>query len=70
MDEERLEAVARNSARRRGSKRTNKTPQGMWLGRARNGNLWFQYPGPLAGRQKSGIVTGKTGNTVQQKFCI
>ena len=55
VDRERLEAAVRNAAGETGSKRLSETPQGTWLGRARIGNLWLCYAGPLAGRQKSGI---------------
>ena len=34
VDEERLEAAARNSAGEKESKRTSETPQGTWLGGA------------------------------------
>ena len=37
------------------NRRTNETPQGTWLGRARKGSLWLCYTGPLAEKRKSGI---------------
>ena len=55
VDEERLEAAARNLAEEKRSKRTSETPQGTWLGGARKGSLWLCYAGSLAERQKSGI---------------
>ena len=42
VDEERLEAAARNSAGRRRSRRTSETPQGMWFGGAWKGSLWLE----------------------------
>ena len=51
VDEERLEAAARNSAEEREeSKRTSGTPRGMWLGGAQRSSLWLCYAGPLAGK--------------------
>ena len=55
VDEEKLEAAARNSAGRIESKRTSETPQGTWLGGAQRGSLWLCYAGPLAEKQKSEI---------------
>ena len=39
----------------RGSRKTNETPQGTWLGRAWAGSLWLCYAGPLARKQESEI---------------
>ena len=55
MDEERLEAAARNSAGEKKSKRTSESFQGTWLGGAQRGSLCLCYAGPLAEKQKSGI---------------
>ena len=54
MEEERLEAAARNSAGEE-SRRTSETPQGTWLGGAQRGSLWLCYAGPLTEEWKSGI---------------
>ena len=59
VNEERLEAAAKNSAgrqRRRESRKTSETPQGTWLGGARKGSLWLCYAEYLAERQKSGML--------------
>ena len=55
VDEERLEAAARNSAVRKESKRTSETLPSMWLGGAHRGSLWLCYAGPLAEKRKSEI---------------
>ena len=55
VDEERLEAAARNSTGKRVSKRTSETAQGTWLGGAQKGSLWALLRGSLAERLKSGI---------------
>ena len=55
VEEERLEAAARNSASEKGEYRMSETPQGMWLGGAQRGSLWFCYAEPLAEKRKSGI---------------
>ena len=41
---------------RKGSRKTNKTPQGTWLGGARAGSLRLCYARPVTGRPKSGIA--------------
>ena len=48
-------AAARNSAGKRGSKRTSETPHGTWLSRSWKDSLWLCYAGSFTGRQKSGI---------------
>ena len=53
VDEENLEAAAKNSAGRRWSK--NETCHGTRLNTAQKGSPWFCYAGPLAERQKIGI---------------
>ena len=55
VDEERLEATARNSAEKRGRKKMKKTSQGSWPGGARRSSFWLCYAGTLAERQKSEI---------------
>ena len=55
VDEERLEAAARNSTGKKGEQRTSETPQGTWLGGAQKRSLWLCYAGPLAEKQKRGI---------------
>ena len=55
VEEEGLEAAARNSVGRKENRRTSETPQGTWLGVAQKGSLWLCYAGPLAEKRKSGI---------------
>ena len=55
VDEERLEAAAKNSAEEKGKKRTRETPQGTWLGGAQRGGLWLGYAEPLAEKRKNEI---------------
>ena len=58
VEEERLEAAARNSSGEKGSKRTSETPHGTWLGEAQKGSsatqgLWLRNR--KVGSQVSGI---------------
>ena len=56
VDEERMEAAARNSAGEKGEQKTSETPQSTWLGGAQRGSLWLYYAGPLAEKRKSEIA--------------
>ena len=49
VDEERLEAAARNSVGEKGEQKDK------WPGGARKGSLWLCYAGPLVERHKSEI---------------
>ena len=40
---------------KKGSRKQNETPGGMWFSGAPTGSLWFCYTEPLAGKQKRGI---------------
>ena len=56
MDEERLEAAARNSAGEKGEgRRTSETLPSTWLGGAQRGSFRLCYSGPLAEKRKSEI---------------
>ena len=48
-------AAARNSVKKRESKKRKETPPGTWLGGARPCRLWLCYLRSLPGKQKSGI---------------
>ncbi len=55
VDEERLEAAARNSAGEKRSRRSDLS-KSTWLGGVRKDSLWLCYAGPLVEKQKSGIL--------------
>ena len=53
VDEESLEAATKNSAREKEEQKGEWDSSGLV---ARKGSLWLCYAGPLAGRQKNGIL--------------
>ena len=56
VDEERLEAAAKNSVEKKESKGTNDTFPGTWHGGAERGSIWICYAGSLAEKRKTEIL--------------
>ena len=52
-------AAARNSLEERGSRKINKTSQGMSISGAWRGSLWLCYARSFAGKPNSGISSSR-----------